>query len=396
MWSALTRLFFYEAPHVLRADERLTLQKVPYLRRMTREQQQRFLDLSHRFLQEVRIEGLEGHQPTDEERAWAAASCALLFAGRPEWRFPPVKHVFVSPMRFEGTSWLPHAAGEYAGLFTSAESYGESSVSLHNFNLSEAFGHAADGYNVGVHEFAHAIDSDAGVLNGVPMQLPDRHIQPWIEALERARNAAGSPGYVLREYAKKSPSETFAVLVEAFFEQPRCVRNQCCELYGMLAELLALDPAAADDHTLDIQLRFLARQVVEPFVVASRANQRCVPGRLMYQNCRGKPELRVSFQTQKGGWCAPIPLPPGCVWQRPLDSDATRDVRVVLEKGRPYHIALPDAGHPVREDAASHLVEELQRRVPGATRDECHSALRGVLQKQGFHMPSLASPRPLD
>jgi hypothetical protein len=50
--------------------------------------------------------------------------------------------------------------------------------------------------------------------------------------------------HVLREYAQTNEAEFFAVATEVFFEQPKRLRSELPEIYGLLARFYNLDLAA--------------------------------------------------------------------------------------------------------------------------------------------------------
>ncbi|HYF48407.1 MAG TPA: zinc-dependent peptidase [Planctomycetota bacterium] len=391
MLDALLKLLGLKT-HVLTPGEIRALNSIPILRRLSREQKQTFFERSLQFLRKVTISETGGGRASDEERAWIAASCALLYAGRPEWPFPPVKHVTLSPVNFDKQTFLPCAAGEFGGVFTEAGAYGRGTVSLNRHCLRHAYHDEQDGYHIGIHEFAHALDADTD-CDGVPMFLPPAKVQAWLEALERARANAGQPGFVIREYGASALKETFTVVVEAFFEQPLKLRHQCGVLYAVLAELLNQDPAAYEQKMESARMRIRIHALIDPFIQSSRGNQKVVRGKYVLQKTRRGPAGRISIQTRKNQWSAPMPLPDGADLPVLQDGDA---VDVVLERGRPYHVALPGTGHPVRMDDAKRLFNSVVEELCWTDYDGCHEILTAALKKEGFRLPPLWSSRPLD
>jgi Mlc titration factor MtfA (ptsG expression regulator) len=112
----------------------------------------------------------------------------------------------------------------------------------------DAAAHAAE-INVVIHEFAHKLD----MLNGEPNGAPPLHagmdrrawaaafdaaLQGFCDALERGRETWLDP------YAAEHPSEFFAVISEAFFEQPAQTRRRYPDVYDQLKLFYRQDPAA--------------------------------------------------------------------------------------------------------------------------------------------------------
>lgn len=102
--------------------------------------------------------------------------------------------------------------------------------------------------NVVIHEFAHKLDMANGMADGVPPLHAGMDREAWraafasayegfCDALDRGRATWLDP------YAAEHPSEFFAVLSEAFFEQPRELRRRYPEVYRQLALFYRQDPA---------------------------------------------------------------------------------------------------------------------------------------------------------
>lgn len=219
-----------------------------FVRRLTAYQKREFARLVGEFLEWVPVDGIEGVVPTDGERLAIAGSCAILFVARPEWPFPPVRRVVVSPwpLEREGATCRALPEGRHAGVHIPGETYGDSEVWIHRKALEVSEAIAEDGYHVGVHEFTHAIDSDGGPTDGVPTHLPRALVAPWLETIERARATAGQPGSAIEEYGGQHPRETLAMAVEEFFERPEALARGAPELYARLVWLFQQDPAAID------------------------------------------------------------------------------------------------------------------------------------------------------
>ena len=241
--SALANAFYGDCPSKsLSVEDMLALRSLPFLTRMSSAQERYFFALCGRFLKEVEIRGHGDFVPTVEDRVKVAASCALLYAGRPEWTFPPVHTVVIAPHQFSEGDFEPRPDGKWAGFYRHADD----SIHLHIGNMKYAFTKDADGYHLGIHEFAHALDAEDGCSDA---RLPYMHqdmIPLWQPILERERQLAASGKSVLRDYASTNLQETFATAVECFFEQPRQLRDKAADLYVLLAMYFNQDPAGED------------------------------------------------------------------------------------------------------------------------------------------------------
>ena len=109
-----------------------------------------------------------------------------------------------------------------------------------------------EGFNVVIHEAAHALDRRDGDLNGAP-PLPtgmdpaewrDVFLAAFRNLTNRARTRKGRRALPIDEYALDSPEEFFAVTSELFFEIPAQLRGAYPGVYEQLSRFYAQDPAA--------------------------------------------------------------------------------------------------------------------------------------------------------
>jgi MtfA peptidase len=102
--------------------------------------------------------------------------------------------------------------------------------------------------NVVIHEFAHKLDMLNGAADGLPPLHAGMDAQAWAaafkeayegfcDALERGKDTWLDP------YAAEHPSEFFAVISEAFFEQPKETRHRYPLVYEQLRLFYRQDPA---------------------------------------------------------------------------------------------------------------------------------------------------------
>ncbi len=108
-----------------------------------------------------------------------------------------------------------------------------------------------DGYNVVIHEMAHALDRRDGAMDGAPPLHRDMDPARWADVFTRAYDDLQRRVGRRREarnlridpYAAEAPEEFFAVTSEHFFEQPRLLRKEYPEVYDQLAAFYRQDPA---------------------------------------------------------------------------------------------------------------------------------------------------------
>ena len=110
-------------------------------------------------------------------------------------------------------------------------------------------GAAAAAYNVVIHEFAHVLDMEDGLANGMPLLPPGIAAQEWRATLSAdfrhfAQRVAAGEVTALNPYGTQGEEEFFAVASEAFFVSAEAMKKEHPALYGMFSRFYAQDPAA--------------------------------------------------------------------------------------------------------------------------------------------------------
>ncbi len=202
------------------------------------------------FLDEKRFEGCGGLTIKDEIRVTIAAQACLLLLHRTTDYFPGLRTILVYPTTYMVED--RRQVGEHVWEEGTMPRLGETGRKMGSLVLAwGAVKHGAadpaDGKNVVLHEFAHQLDFENGAADGVPV-LPTREQQlTWGEVMKsefaslRAADETGVPT-LLNTYGATNPAEFFAVSVEAFFEQPRALKDRHEHLYAELQKYFQQDP----------------------------------------------------------------------------------------------------------------------------------------------------------
>ncbi len=210
------------------------------------------------FLAEKSFEGCAGLEITDEMRVLIAAQACMLLLHRDTNYYPTVSTILVYPSAYLArgrrvgpggvvTEGSGMRLGEMAVGVTSP--LGAGPIVLAWDSVLAGARDIHDGHNVVLHEFAHALDAEAGGVDGAPA-LGDRSMYTaWARVLgaEYQRLVADLQSRhrgVLDPYGATSPAEFFAVTTEAFFETPHALKDHHPDLYEQLASFYRQDPAA--------------------------------------------------------------------------------------------------------------------------------------------------------
>ena len=220
--------------------------RLRFIRALSPDETEKLRQLALLFLAEKQFSGAAGIPVTDQMRLSIAAQACL-------------------PILELGLDWYAGWTGIvlYPGDFRVRRSEMDEDGVLHEWD-DELAGEAMPGgpvvlswdaaahdaqINVVIHEFAHKLDMLNGEANGVPPLHAgmDRRawaaafeaaLQGFCDALERGKDTWLDP------YAAEHPSEFFAVISEAFFEEPHETRRRYPDVYEQLRLFYRQDPAA--------------------------------------------------------------------------------------------------------------------------------------------------------
>lgn len=197
------------------------------------------------FLAEKHFEGCGGLELSDEIRVSIAAWACLPLLGMRHDFYPRLTTILVYPAGFHvrdyhsvGDAWVEQEE------VRDGESWHEGMIVL----AWDQVEHAGEGYNVVIHECAHQLDQETGVLDGTPA-LPRALRSSWNEIMTREFKRLqisvrrNRPTF-LDPYGSEHPTEFFAVVLETFFDLPGELRERHPDLYGLLSEAFGLDPAS--------------------------------------------------------------------------------------------------------------------------------------------------------
>jgi hypothetical protein len=226
--------------------------RVPYVSRLPARLRAKLEGRVQVFMHEKNFVGCDGFEITDEVRVTIAAQACLLILERDSHYFPKLRDILVYPSAFvvERVVGGPMLQSDSTRVL-SGESWGHGQVVLSWTDVVHGAAIPDDGRNVVIHEFAHQLDQEKGYANGAPwLGRRDRYPR-WSRVMneEFARlqydAAMGQPS-LFNTYGATEPAEFFAVVSEAFFEQPRIFARLHPALYEELRGVYGVDPRYFD------------------------------------------------------------------------------------------------------------------------------------------------------
>jgi Mlc titration factor MtfA (ptsG expression regulator) len=201
------------------------------------------------FLDEKEFFGCAGLAVTDEMRLTIAGNASLLLLKRDDPRFTGFTSILVYPETYVAREIQYDGPVEVHGQSARAgESWHRGPVILSWGDILRGIREDHDGHNVVLHEFAHKLDEENEIMDGLPILRHSADYREWTEVLRKEYDAlqkrldnGGNP--VLDSYATVSPAEFFAVATESFFEKPGPMKEKLPELYEQFKRFYDLDPA---------------------------------------------------------------------------------------------------------------------------------------------------------
>lgn len=249
-WRRARRRRQWQATPLPDAWRAIALRNVALYARLPPDLRARVDGFMQVFLHEKRFVGCNGLTVTDEMRVTVAAQACILVVGRGVSCYDDLRQVLIYPRAF----YVEHEEVYEDGVVAqerkilTGESWDTGQVIV-SWDDARAGGRdGADGGNVVLHEFAHQLDAELGLVDADHTPTGDDPYSVWAqtlmdeyEALEDAV-ARGEPT-LIDPYGAEHPAEFFAVATEVFFERAGELRARHPNLYQRLREVYHVDPA---------------------------------------------------------------------------------------------------------------------------------------------------------
>ena len=227
-----------------------TLAQYPFLRWRSAEQQERLRALSTLFLARKQFVPAGGLQVSDDMAVAIAAQACLPVLRLGLGAYAHMGHIVVHPDQVVAHREVMDEAGvvhQYDEVLA-GEAMPDGPVMLSWHDVQQARD-LDQGYNVVVHEFAHALDMIGGELDGtppLPAEISKAHWQDvmWQGFDRHSEALARGEDTWLDPYAAEAGLvEFFPVVTEAFFVAPWALRADFADVYGLLSRYFGEDPA---------------------------------------------------------------------------------------------------------------------------------------------------------
>ncbi|MEL7148225.1 MAG: zinc-dependent peptidase [Bacteroidota bacterium] len=214
--------------------KKILVEKVSFYAQLDNMQKEVFEDDVLRFLEDVRITGVETEVDITD-RLLVASSAVIPVLGFPGWEYTFLDEVLLYPGAFDRNFGEASAESEYiTGMVGNGPMEGKMILSKPSLHLG--FSNDRDKKNVGVHEFIHLIDKEDGSIDGLPLQLnKEVYAVPWLELIRTKTQQILENKSDINSYGATNQQEFLSVAGEYFFERPHLLKSKHPELYKYLS-----------------------------------------------------------------------------------------------------------------------------------------------------------------
>ncbi|MBN1973125.1 MAG: zinc-dependent peptidase [Sedimentisphaerales bacterium] len=229
--------------------EKIIQKNVPLYNRLPDTLKQQLHSLVKIFLSEKEFEGCGGVKITDEIKVTIASQACMLLLNRKTSVFKKLHTILVYPQTYAAKTVSSDGIVTMEGhSIRLGESWQNGPVVLAWDSITSKTSEIGDAQNVVLHEFAHQLDQEDGSANGAPILENKSSYITWARILGREyeslqKNARKNINSVIDTYGATNPAEFFAVVTEAFFENPQNLQKNHPELYRELSNYYNLNPA---------------------------------------------------------------------------------------------------------------------------------------------------------
>jgi Mlc titration factor MtfA (ptsG expression regulator) len=227
--------------------------QVPAYKRLAPQQRKRLERLVQLFVSEKDYYGCDGFEVDDRVRVTIAGHACLLILERPFSDYDEVQSILVYPdvYRAQGTE-SDGLVVSHSDQVRAGEASSRGQVVLAWSECENAIAEPHSPHNVILHEFAHQLDYLDGTADGAP-PLYGEQARNWQETMTKAwdhlqHRLEHHHKPWLDPYGATEPAEFFAVLTEAFFQQPEHLLEAQPEVYKAMCGYYRIDPRDFSAH----------------------------------------------------------------------------------------------------------------------------------------------------
>lgn len=202
------------------------------------------------FLATKEFVGRGGFAIDEKTKITIAGNACLLVLTRKGMIYPGFKTIIVYPETYQAPSFNNDGSGIVKKSLEkrAGESWYRGPIVLSWSDVEFGSNDPKDAHNVVIHEFAHKLDEETQLMDGLPILKDRSHYQEWATVLtkeyeEFLTRVSKRSNKVIDSYGAVSAVEFFAVITESFFEKPWQMKRELPELYQQLSRYYGVDVA---------------------------------------------------------------------------------------------------------------------------------------------------------
>ncbi len=228
-------------------DENLKkyIENLPEYKKLTQKQKKILEYKIQRFIEEKQFIGI-GLEITDEIKVLTAFYACLPTIAYINFCYPSLEYIYIYPnvivKQKEGNFIKSNEK-----ILISGEAVGEFVVLVWNEAKREIYHNM--GRNVIIHEFAHELDFEEGMIDGIP-PIEKSMMNEWTKIMygeyKKFKNRVLKNRFLgrysfLDKYAATNEAEFFAVISEYFFKKPEILKKHFPDIYEELKKFYKVE-----------------------------------------------------------------------------------------------------------------------------------------------------------
>ncbi len=230
----------HQAP--IDVQRKILKEHVEFYQELDKEEQSRFESSLRKFLEQVKITGVNT-KVEDIDAVFVAAAAVIPIFHFKDWQYRNIHEVLLYPDHFSKGFQQDGDGRNVLGMVGNGGM--EDMMILSRQELRNGFFNKTGKSNTAIHEFVHIIDKMDGDTDGLPEALlPHKYSKPWVDRIYREIKLIRLGKSDIDPYGATNESEFFAVVSEYFFKQPERMQEEHPELYALLEEIFTPDAEA--------------------------------------------------------------------------------------------------------------------------------------------------------
>ncbi|MEO5681734.1 MAG: M90 family metallopeptidase [Chitinophagaceae bacterium] len=228
----------------IETERQLLQQHVPFYQALAPAEKERFETALQKFLQTVRITGVQT-KVEDMDMVFIAAAAIIPIFAFEGWEYRNIHEVLLYPDSFDQEYRTTGNGRDTLGMVGTGPMQNVMILSKHD--VREGFLNNTGKSNTAIHEFVHLVDKTDGDTDGLPEALlPHRYALPWLQRMHQEIQQIKSGDSDIHPYAATNEAEFLAVAAEYFFERPKLMQQKHPALYELLQQIFTPARSAAE------------------------------------------------------------------------------------------------------------------------------------------------------